>query len=1379
MNERDLWWKIALVGTLCALAFASVWPMEQKMKFGIDLFGGYSLLYEIDDSGLDVASKRDLSERVMKVLRERVDPKGVYNLVWRPVGHNRLEIQMPRPSEEVTSAREEFKKLQEELQATHVRRTDVLRAVAKQGPDRAAAFTKLVHGIGTRTTLLEEAGKVSDEWQKSKDAYDKRVEQIRKDNLSRSDVEEAIKKPIAARAAAFDALVRGIPQRRVLLDGATKALDELTQVAATTQPTGNQQASPEALKRYDEKKAAYESAIAKVLEANADPNKLTDGATLEQVVSLEEKFDAAVANVLATNVDVGKLQTVLDAKPTDSARADHLKKLLADFPGVAPQIDALVKANDKVRKQHRSEGRLEDPADLKRLLKGAGVLEFRILAEPDQSNPEKFTSLRETLKNRGPRRAAGEENFQWFALEDPKEFLKMENPERDFEKQKNLQRVIVERFGDKYYTLSNIGEGFSLTHKSGETDWSLKGAHTDRDEYGKPCIAFQLDERGGDKFATLTRLNKGRQLCIFLDDQAVSHATIQSVIRTSGRITGNFQLKEVQDMVKKLDAGSLPKKLKDPPISERSIGPSLGEANRAAGLRSAKIGAAAVAIFMLGYYYYAGSIAVIACGMNVLFTLAVMALMGATLTLPGIAGLVLSVGMAVDANVLINERIREELAKGTAMRMAIKLGYARAFSAILDSNVTTILTSVILYMLGSEEIKGFALTLGVGVVLNLFTAYFVTLMFFEIMAMFSVPYEVARYPWLFGLGVSAFGGLLYGLGFLRNDPSFRDQSLAILFGRSLMYVGPAVIGLLAVMWLARTIHASFQKGGKPRLPMQHWIGSPNWDWIGMRRYFFTFSILITLLSGYLFFKVKPQDLYDIEFLGGTAAQIDLKTAGALSQADILNRLQTSAETLDRFAADCAKAKVEGANGTFTIQTPGIPAARLEPIIKAVLGDKLSQIDPVTYSEPAAESVIIRTKSEANLSREEVQRLATQDFASAFKYAGEAIGNAQVQAVGGEGQANRSFEIVTLEKNKEVVVGAIMQTMQAELDIQPQLTFNLLDDKAAGGVPYFPIRTEDVKQLDVALSPQEANNVDLSGWKGGVAVILDQLNPPQKVEVLQRRLRSMRLQPGFEAHGWRENAVFGLTPASPGSDLYNRMMVVVADENYPLDESVAAASSAWASELAEPEVKLIKAALARQTSLSQVTQFDQQISREAQTNAYIAVILSWLVIIIYLWFRFGNIRWGLAAVVALVHDVLVGLGALGLSFLIAETPIGKWLLIDKFRVDMSVVAALLTVIGYSVNDTIIVFDRIRENKGRLPDFTPAMVNASISQTLSRTLLTVLTVMLTIVIMYIFGGRGIHGFNYVMMAGIATGTYSSFAIASQLLIKRRALAATKAG
>jgi SecD/SecF fusion protein len=268
---------------------------------------------------------------------------------------------------------------------------------------------------------------------------------------------------------------------------------------------------------------------------------------------------------------------------------------------------------------------------------------------------------------------------------------------------------------------------------------------------------------------------------------------------------------------------------------------------------------------------------------------------------------------------------------------------------------------------------------------------------------------------------------------------------------------------------------------------------------------------------------------------------------------------------------------------------------------------------------------------------------------------------------------------------------------------------------------------------------------------------------------------MRLQPGFENYGWRESEVFGLHPVSPGSKLYSRVLVVVADENYPMEDDQGVLSSTWVKELAEAEVTLIQEALQRQTSLNQITQFDQQVSSEAQTDAYIALALSWLTIIIYVWFRFGNIRWGLAAVAALIHDVIFAAGMIALTYYIADSAIGKALLLEKFRIDLALVAALLTVIGYSVNDTIIVFDRIRENRGRMTDVTSEMVNNSISQTLSRTLLTFLTSIITVIIMYVAGGRGIHAFTFVLFIGLSIGTYSSIGIASQFLLKRRDLAA----
>ncbi len=1387
MNERDIWWKIVLIGFVAALAFATVWPMDQKLKYGIDLAGGYSLLYEIDDSGMSAAEKAGLSERVMRVLRERVDPKGVYNLVWRPVGANRLEIQMPRPSEDVVLARREYEDYQEQIQATIVRRTDVLRALARTGEDRARDFAGMVKNVPERQALLAAVADAYDAVQSAQAEYEQRVAQIEADNLNREQIEAALRTSLAERPAAMAALVGGIPARKELLEVAAKAWDEVEATRATTQPAADgSEASSDAMTAFRDKQTAYNTAVRAVLDANVDPNKTSEGMTIDRVIELELKFDAALADALATNIDIGQLQLLLDGRPGDAKREEDLNRLKEKFPGLTPMIDGMVSAADRLKRQRRGEGRLEDPADLQRLLRGAGVLEFRILPRRDAASADQFDRYIEQLKTRGPRRLPGEENYQWFAIEDPKDFLNMKDLDRDFEGAKNSLPIVAERYGNRYYVLAHISDTNAMVHRFGEPDWSLKGARFARDEIGRPAIGFSLDERGGDKFAQLTRLNVGKQLCIFLDDEAISHATINTVIRTEGIIQGSFSPQEVTEMVKKLDAGSLPKKLKDPPISVRAIGPSLGEANREAGLRSAQYGAILVAIFMLVYYFYVGGVAVFAVGLNLLMTLAVLSAMGATLTLPGIAGLVLSLGMAVDANVLINERMREELARGNTMRMAIKLGYERAFRAILDSNVTTLLTCIILYWVGSEEIKGFGLTLGIGVVLNLFTAYFVTRIFFEMMSMLSIPMEVARYPIFAALGIAGVGAALYGLGYLWNDELTREHSVLMAFGQALLECAPAVVGLLILISIFRAIHRFFQRGPKPCLPMMRLIGAPKINWVGLRPLFFGASAVVAVAGLFCFSQLEREQLYDIEFLGGTAAQIDLRDPGSIDQTEISKRLEQSGETLKKFAGAVRSATVTGSGGVYVLNCPGVPAVRMEPVIKSVMDVEdnrlLSEIDGIRYSDPGATQITIRTRTEedTNVTLDDMKRYL-DDFALKFERAGESIARAQVQGVqsiGSDRATDKSFEIVTLESNKEIVVGAIMETMQDVLDIQPALTFTLMDDASAGGAPYFAVREDDIRQLNLPLSDTELAQVDLRGWKGGVAMVLDRINPPQNLKTLKDRLRAMRLQPGFEAHGWRESDVFGLQSASPGSDLYNRVMVVVADENYPMLDEQRNIASSWISELAEPEVALIQAALQRQTSLSQVTQFDQQVSAEAQTSAIIAVSLSWMVIIIYVWFRFGNIRWGLSAVAALVHDVIVAIGAIAACHFLADTAIGKALLLEKFRIDLAMVAALLTVIGYSVNDTIVVFDRIRENRGRLDDITPEMVNTSVSQTLARTILTGVSTMLTILVMYIFGGPGIHGFNFAMFIGIVVGTYSSFAIAAQFLVKKVAPAVVRA-
>ncbi len=1381
MNERDLWWKIVIVGSLVAMAIATVYPMDEKMKFGIDLYGGYSLLYEIDDTGLEGRDRQALAENVMRVLRERVDPKGVFNLVWRPIGHNRLEIQMPRPSESVRKARQTAETLQEQIRETVLRRSDILRALGRSGEDRERAVASLIGGIETRRALFEQAAAAFDAWQSMKSQYDARVKQFEATNISEEAVRGAISKPVEERPAAFEALIRGIESRRELLNAAAAAYDAYQTTVTASQPS-TQPAEREA--ELAVAKKAYDNAVAAVLATNTEVNKLTDGATIDQVLALEDALNARIADLLATNPDLGRLQAILEAKRGEAFRTQEQEAFIQQYPSLADAVTRLVEASDALRETRRGEGRLEDPADLQRLLRGAGVLEFRILPERG-TDPAPFEKYREELTRRGPRPLPGETMYQWFEIEDPMDFLKVKNMadlHRDFEQIKNTSPVVVERYGDKYYVLAHIGEDYVLTHRAGE-DWSLKGARPDRDRNGRLAIGFSLDERGGSRFAVLTRQNKERILAIFLDDQAVSWATIRTTIRTNGIIEGNFTPQEVQDMVKKLNAGSLPKKLKDPPISIRSIGPSLGEANREAGLRSAKYGAIAVVVFMFVYYFYAGGIAVVAVALNILFTLATMAAMGATLTLPGIAGLVLALGMAVDANVLINERIREELQKGTAVRMTVRLGYERAFSAILDSNVTTIITCVILYWLGSEEIKGFGLTLGIGVFINVFTAYFITRMFFDLMVMMSVPAEVVRKPIYAALGIGAFGAAMYGLGHWWNPPELREQSALMGFGQAIMVFTPAIFGVYLLMYLGRLVHGLYQKSDKPTIPMMPLFGAPKVNWIGKRAGFLGATGVLVIGGLLVFFATPKRDLFDIEFLGGTAAQIDFREDSEIArlpkiedrQTRISEELKKAAQSLEAAGEAMARAQVSGEKGVFTLVTPGVSARRLEPVIRSVMEGDLS-VDvrvPIVADDPLAEQVTIHTKTEAAITREQMQERVVRDFARRFREAGENIASAQVQAVqalgavGGEGM---SFEIVTREASKETVVNAIVEQLESQIQIQPALGFRLARDAAGGGKPYFPIRTESVRELGITVADNEAVNVDLKGWQGGVAMVLENIEPPQKISTLTARLRAMRLQPGFEAFGWRESAVFGLTPTQPGSDLFNRAMVVVIDENYPMLDDQGAISFAWERDLAEKEVDLLQQALQRQTSLSQVTQFDRQVSGEAQLDALLALGLSWLAIILYVWARFGDARWGFAAVFALVCDVIVAVGCIVAAHYIEGTAIGRALLIDKFRIDLSVVAAVLTIVGYSVNDKIVVFDRIRENRGRLNTLTPQMVNDSISQVLPRTFLTGVTALATIFIMYVFGGPGIHAFNFVLFIGIVFGTLSSIGVASQLLLRR---------
>jgi len=204
-------------------------------------------------------------------------------------------------------------------------------------------------------------------------------------------------------------------------------------------------------------------------------------------------------------------------------------------------------------------------------------------------------------------------------------------------------------------------------------------------------------------------------------------------------------------------------------------------------------------------------------------------------------------------------------------------------------------------------------------------------------------------------------------------------------------------------------------------------------------------------------------------------------------------------------------------------------------------------------------------------------------------------------------------------------------------------------------------------------------------------------------------------------------------------------------------------------LVKPMWNLVLDAINNPPKLQKVSNFDAQVAGEMQQDALMALGLSVVVIMGYIWLRFGNLKYGTATVVAMLHDTLLVIGFIGLSHFIGKTHIGTdFLLVEPFRVNLTLVAAVLTVMSYSMVDTIVVFDRIRENRGKYGHVDPQIIDDSVNQTLSRTLLTAGTTVMTLFVMYIFGGPGIHGFTFVMLVGILVGTYSSIAIAAPILL-----------
>jgi preprotein translocase subunit SecD len=291
-----------------------------------------------------------------------------------------------------------------------------------------------------------------------------------------------------------------------------------------------------------------------------------------------------------------------------------------------------------------------------------------------------------------------------------------------FSKEKNQQGQLVQ------------GEGYFVQKRPLLTGDLLADARAQPDQtnFGQYYVLMRLNSRGKRIFARITQENVGRALAIVLDNAIFSAPVIQGPIPGGeAQITGSFTPEEARDLAIVLREGALPAPVEI--IENRAVGPSLGSDSITQGVRSIVLGGALVFVFMLIYYRWSGLVADIALGLNLLIIMGIMAMpyLSASLTLPGIAGIILTVGMAVDANVLIFERIREELRLGKGVRQSVDTGFQKATVTILDSNVTTLIAAIVLFQFGSGPVKGFAVTLAIGIAASMFTAVFVCRTIFE------------------------------------------------------------------------------------------------------------------------------------------------------------------------------------------------------------------------------------------------------------------------------------------------------------------------------------------------------------------------------------------------------------------------------------------------------------------------------------------------------------------------------------------------------------------------------------------------------------------------------------------------------------------------
>lgn len=955
------------------------------------------------------------------------------------------------------------------------------------------------------------------------------------------------------------------------------------------------------------------------------------GLAADQVIAYEVARDEALASAISPEEIKRALERSNEQRSikdgdgyilVDSERKRALDKIREQYPDIKDQLESVIAAFDEYTANRDS---LDDTSDLKRLVQASGVLSFRITVDPDGrggglTHPDE-QRLRELLREKGPKQANARD-ARWFKINKIDSWYDsidsfnrlIEFPAAYFQTY-GQNGYVVEEYNGDYYMLAWDTRDLRITQ--GDARWKVSRAYQTADSLGRPAIGFEMDPAGAARMGELTGSNVGYRMAVLLDDQVYTAPNLNARITNRGIIEGDFSMDEINYIIRVLGAGSLQAKLSPEPLSENIIAPELGQDNLDAGIDAGKWALVIVSAFMLFYYLGYGVVAVLCLAANAVLILGALALSRASLTLPGIAGIILTFGMAVDANVLIFERIREELNGGLDLRQAVRLGYEKALSSIVDGNVTNLIVCLVLANVGTQEIRGFAITLGIGVVCTMISALF-----------FSHIILVA----------------------LVDKLKFRK--IAML---------PMLIK-----------------------PLEKAL-NPNFNWIGLR-WVSVFVSLFFVGLGITMVVVQGEKMLDTEFRGGT--QITL----------------------------AFKENPETPGESYTMTRPDV-----EQIVHE-LGENNEVILPLRNAE--------------------VLPINPQE----------------------DGLTANTFNIKTTATNKGDISNAIINAFRDKLDVPPALSFIGSDLLEASAAPSYPII--DQRLGDNIKRPEYRNNV--GDFDGGVAILLENLSPPQSITDIRERLAITRQKDDFSDIVGRKIDIVALE-GTPDAATTAVILVLDPTLDYFSNQEV------WRIEVQQREWDLVIASLANSSDQLSVQSFSPAIAENFRATAVAAVVLSLMLILIYIWVRFGSVRYSAAAIAALTHDVLVVIGLIAFAEIIYEhesfSSIANALMIEPFKIDLNLIAALLTLIGYSLNDTIVIMDRIRENRGKLPYATKKVINRSINETISRTLVTSGTTLLAILLLYIDGGPGVHAFSYALLVGVLVGTYSSIAVASPLVWSRK--------